>query len=407
MRVVRNPDGSVNRTCWAQGMSSGDVRASNCARIRRAQVLAGREWHSVRGRRRGRSSRWTRCCSAASAVAALRPKAYRSQGQPHRCRPRGLLQGPRREFVAPEQASIEYVVLDLEAMGRRSPPTEPDLRKFYAENAALHHAEERRASHILVKADKDAPSADREPRPRPRPRAAGRGAQEPGRLCRPGAQELRRHPARPQGGDLDFFGRGAMVKPFEDAAFAMKVGEISNVVESDFGFHVIQLTRCAAARRSLRGSACRDRGRVRKSLAQKKLRRGGRAVHQHGLRAVRQPAAGDRQAQAREAHRHRAAHAGARRHGPLASAKLLEAVFGNERSRSRTSATPTRWRSARTSWPSARVVEHQPAHAAAGRSEGPGAERVLAATGPPLARKDGRGAPGELQKRRPNGCRRP
>src|SRR5665811_1597038 len=120
---------------------------------------------------------------------------------------------------------------------------EADLKTYYEQNAArLSGKEERRASHILINAPKNAPAADRQ-------KARAR-AQEL-------LQEVRKAPesfadvakknsqdtgSAANGGDLDFFARGAMVKPFEDAVFAMKKGDISEVVESDFGYHIIQLT---------------------------------------------------------------------------------------------------------------------------------------------------------------------
>src|SRR3989442_1574026 len=66
------------------------------------------------------------------------------------------------QFQAPEQASIEYVVFDLDALKKGITVPEEELRKYYDSNASRYTvAEERRASHILVKADKSAPAAER------------------------------------------------------------------------------------------------------------------------------------------------------------------------------------------------------------------------------------------------------
>lgn len=147
------------------------------------------------------------------------------------------------EFQAPEQASIEYLVLDLEAAKKNIAVSEADLRSYYEQNRARFGTpEERRASHILITAPADAPTADRvkakaratellaEVRKAPTTFAAvaRKNSQDPG--------------SAEKGGDLDFVTRGAMVKAFDDAMFGLKKGEISDVVESEFGYHVIQLT---------------------------------------------------------------------------------------------------------------------------------------------------------------------
>lgn len=146
------------------------------------------------------------------------------------------------QFQAPEQASIEYLVLDLEAAKKNITVSDADLRSYYEQNRARFGTpEERRASHILITAPADAPAADRakarakavellaEVRKAPATFAAvaRKNSQDPG--------------SAEKGGDLDFVTRGAMVKSFDDAMFGLKKGEISDVVESEFGYHIIQL----------------------------------------------------------------------------------------------------------------------------------------------------------------------
>ena len=146
-------------------------------------------------------------------------------------------------FQAPESASVEYLVLDIDAIKKTLSIAEADVKSYYDQNVArLSGTEERRASHILINAPKGMPEAERE---KAKQRASGlldQVRKAPDTFAETARKNSQDSGSAVNGGDLDFFARGAMVKPFEDAAFAMKKGDISGVIESDFGFHIIRLT---------------------------------------------------------------------------------------------------------------------------------------------------------------------
>lgn len=146
-------------------------------------------------------------------------------------------------FQSPEQASIEYIVLDLESVKKGIAINEADLKSYYEQNAArLSGTEERRASHILINAAKDAPAAAREKAKAQAQELLAQVRKAPDSFADLAKKNSQDPGSAPKGGDLDFFARGAMVKPFENAVFAMKKGDISELVESDFGYHIIKLT---------------------------------------------------------------------------------------------------------------------------------------------------------------------
>lgn len=146
-------------------------------------------------------------------------------------------------FQAPEQANIEYVLLDVDTVKKSVTINEADLKTYYEQNAQrLSGAEERRASHILIAAPKTAPAADREKAKAKAEELLAGVKKSPDTFADVARKNSQDPGSAPSGGDLDFFARGAMVKPFEEAAFSMKKGDISGVVESEFGYHIIKLT---------------------------------------------------------------------------------------------------------------------------------------------------------------------
>ena len=146
-------------------------------------------------------------------------------------------------FQAPEQASIEYLVLDLESVKKSISLSEVDLKSYYDQNAArLSGKEERRASHILINSAKETTEVDRQKAKVKAEELLQIVRKSPENFAEVAKKNSQDTGSAGNGGDLDFFARGAMVKQFEDAAFAMKKGDISEVVVSDFGFHIIKLT---------------------------------------------------------------------------------------------------------------------------------------------------------------------
>lgn len=266
----------------------------------------------------------------------------------------------QERFRAPEQAQIEYVVLDEQALAQDLTVAEEDLRRYYEENAARYtQAEQRRASHILVKADRDAGA---EARAKAKAKAEAVLAEvraNPARFAEIARTQSDDPGSAAAGGDLDFFGRGAMVKPFEDAVYAMKPGEISPVVETDFGYHVIRLDAVRGGeRRAFDSVRAEIADEVRRQLAQ---RRYAEVAEQFSNTVYEQPdtlqpVIDKLGLQRQTATVQRTPAPGAS--GPLASASLLEAVFSSEslRTKRNTDAIET----GPSQLVAARVLQHEP-----------------------------------------------
>jgi len=146
------------------------------------------------------------------------------------------------QFQAPEQASIEYLVLDLEAAKKNISVNEADLKTYYEQNTARFGTkEERRASHILITAPASASAADRAKAKAKAEQLLAEVKKAPATFADVARKNSQDPGSAEKGGDLDFVTRGAMVKPFEDTLFALKKGDISDVVETEFGYHIIRL----------------------------------------------------------------------------------------------------------------------------------------------------------------------
>jgi len=142
-------------------------------------------------------------------------------------------------FETPENVKIEYLVLSPETIAGAGTVAEADVKAYYDQNKARYGTEEqRRASHILLTAE----GSDKATARKKADEILAKVRAKPVDFEKLARENSKDSGSAAQGGDLGFFGRGMMVKPFEEVAFELKEGEISDIVETDFGFHIIRLT---------------------------------------------------------------------------------------------------------------------------------------------------------------------
>lgn len=253
------------------------------------------------------------------------------------------------EFRTPERVRVEYVLLSADELAAANPPSEDEIRKTYEARAGQYKVgEQRRASHVLVKTREEAQKILEEARKAPQ------------RFAELAKKHSVDTGSADKGGDLGFFGRGMMVKPFEDAVFAGKEGDIFGPVESEFGHHVITVTAVQAGK-------ARPLEEVRKEIATELARQTGQrkfaeAAEQFANIVYEQsdslkPAAEKLGLQLRAGDwLSKTPSADA---GPFANPKLLAALFSDDaiKAKRNTDAIEV----APNTLVSARVTEHQPA----------------------------------------------
>lgn len=169
----------------------------------------------------------------------------------------------KADFDLPERARIEYLVLSLDAVAKNESVSDDAINAYFSEHQdEFGQSEERKASHILISVSADASDEEKQAAREKAEEILDQVRQNPEQFAEIAKERSDDPGSASRGGDLGFFGRGVMVKSFEDKIFSMQLDEISDIVETDFGFHVIKPTAIKEERRP-------DLEEVREQIGQK------------------------------------------------------------------------------------------------------------------------------------------
>ncbi|MEO8153607.1 MAG: SurA N-terminal domain-containing protein, partial [Rhizobacter sp.] len=396
----RKPDGSLDVAGLEQALAAQGLSKQGFDRLKREELVMRQVQLGIVG------TVIAPATSATSAIDAMfqqrevqlqrfDTKDYLSKVNPSAADIEAYYKNPEHtaEFQTQEKADIEYVVLDLESIMKGISVPEKDLRDYYAENEKRYSvAEERRASHILIKAGKDMPAdergkanakatallADLTKNPSSFAEVAGKNSQDAG--------------SAEKGGDVDLFiARGDTDKAYEDALFALKKpGELSPVTETKEGFYILQL-------KAVRGGDKRSFDSVRAEIEQERKKQLAQVEYSKAAGEFTnlvyeqadslKPTVDKLKLELRTAKGVTRTPAPAAM-GPLASPKLLEAVFNADSLRNKRNTEAVEI--APSTLVSARVVQYSPAATPPlAEVSARVREKVVAIQAAALARKEG------------------
>jgi peptidyl-prolyl cis-trans isomerase D len=149
----------------------------------------------------------------------------------------------KNKLIVPEQVKIEFLSLAPVNFMRNVNVSDDEVKKYYDDNAAKFQGnEQRRASHILIAFGVSATPEQKQQAKAKAEEILAQIKKDPSKFEQLAVKNSQDPGSAVKGGDLGSFGRGAMVKPFEDAAFSMKVNQVSGLVESEFGYHIVKVT---------------------------------------------------------------------------------------------------------------------------------------------------------------------
>lgn len=248
--AFRQADGSMDMQAYgrllaSQGLTPEGFEARVRADMATQQVLAGVLQSSFASQAQANVAMNAFLEQRQVRVQTFNPADFASKITPTDADLQAYYQQHTAQYQAPESANIEYVVLDLDSVKKGITVSEQDLRTYYDSNAAsLGEPEERRASHILIAAPKDAPAAEREQARTAAAKLLEQLRQSPDSFGDVARQSSQDEVSAASGGDLGAFRRDRGIDPvITEATYALaKVGDISDLVESDFGYHIVRLT---------------------------------------------------------------------------------------------------------------------------------------------------------------------